>query len=48
MNNIMLHGKLGQDPKLSQSKNGDDICKFSIATDNGKDKPPTWHNCTFF
>ena len=48
MNKIFLHGKLGKDPELSYTQNGDAVCKFSMATDNGKDKDPTWHNIVAF
>jgi len=48
MNKIILHGKLGKDPEISYAQSGNAICKFTMATDNGKDKDPTWHNVVAF
>lgn len=31
INCCFLHGNLGKDPKLSESKNGKSVCKFSLA-----------------
>lgn len=46
-------GNLGQDPELKSTQSGDNVCSFSIATNeswndaNGvKQERVTWHNCT--
>ena len=44
MNQIILHGLLGKDPETSFTQGGKQVTKFTMATDNGKDKDPTWHN----
>jgi single-strand DNA-binding protein len=48
MNQIILKGRLGQDPELKVLDGGITVVNFSIATNDGtKDKPKTnWHNCT--
>ena len=48
MNQIVLHGLLGKDPETSFTKGGKQVTKFTMATDNGKDKDPTWHNIVSF
>jgi len=48
MNQIMLHGRIGKDPEISYNQDGKPVTKFTMATDNGKDKDPTWHNITAF
>lgn len=44
MNQIFLVGKLGQDPKMKYTGSGKALCEFGVATFNGKDMDPTWHN----
>ncbi len=48
MNQVILKGRLGQDPELKVIKEGLQVANFSIATNDGtKDKPKTnWHNCS--
>jgi len=48
MNQIILHGRLGKDPETRFTADGKPVTKFTMATDNGKDKDPTWHNITAF
>lgn len=48
MNSVTLFGRLGKDPEVLQTKAGKAICKFSLATSEGKDIPPTWHNIVAF
>lgn len=48
MNKIFLHGNIGRDPELTFSNQDIAICKFTIATKNGEDKDPTWHNVVAF
>jgi single-strand DNA-binding protein len=51
LNKCLLIGRLGKEPALNYTPNGQPVCKFSIATDDGwKDKDGkkhekvTWHN----
>ena len=52
MNKVILIGRLGRDPELSYTPNGQARCKFSIATDEGyrdrqtgqKVERTEWHN----
>ena len=52
MNKVILIGRLGRDPELSYTPNGQARCKFSIATDEGYRDRQTgqrvekteWHN----
>jgi len=37
INNITIVGRLVKDPELAQTKNGKEMCKFSIASNKGKD-----------
>jgi len=48
MNQVILKGRLGQDPEFKTLESGKTVVNFSIATNDGtKDKPKTnWHNCT--
>ena len=50
MNVIILHGRLGRDPELRQSKTGTDIVTFSVATNDGwgENKRTNWHRCKAF
>tara|TARA_R110002020_G_scaffold8918_1_gene35778 strand:- start:1277 stop:1666 length:390 start_codon:yes stop_codon:yes gene_type:complete len=50
MNVIILHGRLGRDPELRQSKSGTDIVTFSLATNDGwgDNKRTNWHRCKAF
>lgn len=44
MNKVFIVGRLGNDPKRVNEK----IVTFDVATQNGKDKPPTWHRVKTF
>ncbi|MCJ2163262.1 MULTISPECIES: single-stranded DNA-binding protein [unclassified Pseudodesulfovibrio] len=52
MNKVILIGRLGRDPEMSYTPNGQARCKFSIATDEGyrdrqtgqKVEKTEWHN----
>lgn len=53
LNKVFLLGRLGKDPEVSYTPNGDAVSKFSVATSKkwkGKDGKPgestEWHNCT--
>ena len=55
LNRVLLIGRLGKEPALNYTPNGQPVCKFSIATDDGwKDKQGqkhekvTWHNIVFW
>ena len=39
MNKVILVGRLGEDPKRISEQ----TVVFNLATQNGKEKPPTWH-----
>ena len=43
MNKVILVGALGQDPEVKTTNSGKTIARCSLATNNSKDKPPTWH-----
>ena len=49
MNKVTLVGRIGKDPELKYTPSGSAVCKFTVATDNGKDsngekRVPDWHN----
>ena len=46
MNNITIHGTVGQDPELRFSASNNAVLTFSVADNYGKDdkKKTTWHN----
>jgi single-strand DNA-binding protein len=49
VNLVTLIGNLGADPELKQSSKGNQICKFSLATERYNDKEnPDWHQVTVF
>ena len=48
MNNITIAGALGRDAELKSLNSGDQICNFSIADSQGRDKPTIWWNCSLF
>lgn len=48
MNNINISGNLGQDAELNSLPNGDPVCNFSIADNQGKGKSPIWWQCQLF
>ena len=43
MNKVILCGHVGQAPELRHTQGGKAVANFSMATNEGKDKPPTWH-----
>lgn len=50
-NNIIIHGRVGQEPELKFSNGGGmPILKFSVVDTYGKDdkKKSTWHNIVVF
>lgn len=50
MNNITIHGTVGQDPELRFSVSNNAVLTFSVADNYGKDdkKKTTWHNVIVF
>jgi single-strand DNA-binding protein len=47
VNKVILIGRLGSDPETKTTEKTT-IAKFSIATSNGKEKEPDWHNIVAF
>ena len=48
MNIITVAGVIGRDAEKRYLTNGDAVCNFTIADDQGKDKPPIWWRCSLF
>lgn len=56
INHVILVGRLGQDPEIRHTQNGDAVANFSVATsDKWKDKTSgewkektEWHRCSAF
>lgn len=48
MNVITIAGQLGKDPEIRYMPNGDPICGFSVADNQGKEKPTIWWNCSLY
>ena len=47
LNKVILLGRLGKDPELRQTKAGNPVASWSMATGRGDEKDPTeWHNIT--
>lgn len=44
MNLVILSGFIGHTPKIRYTQDGTAVSEFSVATNNGKDKPSDWHN----
>ena len=47
MLNIVVSGHIGGDPEVVKTAK-QDLTKFSIAVNHGKDEPPTWVNISSF
>src|SRR5260370_34661263 len=45
-NQCQFIGRLGKDPELTVTPNGNPVNKFSLAVDQGKDQKPMWLNVT--
>ncbi len=43
-NEVAFTGNLGKDPEMAFTPNGTAVTKFSIAVNQGKDKPTMWLN----
>ena len=55
LNKVLLVGRLGQDPEIRHSQDGNAIASFSIATneswrdrDGNQQEKTHWHNCVAF
>ena len=42
MNSLMVAGGLGKDAEIRYLPNGDPVASFSVADDQGKEKPTIW------
>lgn len=45
MNNITIAGRIGKDIEIRRTNSGEAVGGFSVADDQGKDKPTIWWNC---
>ncbi|MNE37364.1 Single-stranded DNA-binding protein SsbB [compost metagenome] len=45
MQTLIIAGNVGKDAVLRRTNEGEPVLGFSIAVDNGKDKPSTWFDC---
>ncbi len=55
LNKVLLIGRLGQDPEIRHTKNGQAVASLSIATNEswrdkewGQQERTDWHNCVAF
>jgi len=48
MNVISVSGVLGKDAEVRTLADGTPVASFSVADNQGKDKPPIWWNCSLF
>lgn len=45
---ITIAGNIGKDAETRSLSSGDTVTGFSVAAKNGKDKPPTWFDCSIW
>lgn len=45
MNNITIAGQLGRDAEIRHTQGGDSVLSFSVADNQGREKPTIWWNC---
>lgn len=48
MQKLIIAGNVGKDAELRRAQGGDPILGFSLAVDNGKDKPATWYDASIW
>lgn len=49
MQRLIIAGRVGKDAELRRSQNaGDPVLGFTVAVDNGKDKPATWYDAAIW
>jgi single-strand DNA-binding protein len=48
MNSLTITGNLGKDAEMRSLPDGTSVLSFSVADNQGKDKPSIWWNCALF
>ena len=53
MQQLLIAGNIGKNAEVRRLQNGDPVCNFSVAVDNGKDKQgqrrdSTWYDCSLW
>lgn len=48
MNKVFLVGRATRDPEMRYMESGKCVCNVGLATSNGKDRDPDWHNLQFW
>lgn len=48
MQRLFIAGRIGKNAELRHTGNGDAILNFTVAVDNGKDKPATWYDAALW
>lgn len=48
MNNLTIAGNVAREAEIKYLPNGDAVCNFSVADNQGKDKPAIFWNCQLF
>lgn len=48
INNITIAGNVAREAEIKYLPNGDAVCNFSVADNQGKDKPAIFWNCQLF
>ena len=48
MNQLTIAGRIGKDPEQRALPDGTSVLSFSVADDQGKDKPAIWWRCSLF
>lgn len=48
MNSLTITGNLGKDSEMRNLPDGTSVLTFSVADNQGKDKPSIWWNCALF
>jgi len=48
MQKLIIAGNVGKDAELRRTQGGDAVLGFSLAVDNGKDKPATWYDASIW
>lgn len=48
MNQLTIAGRVGKEPEQRALQDGTSVLSFSVADDQGKDKPTIWWRCSLF
>lgn len=48
MKTIAIAGRLGRDAELRRTQQGESVCSFSVAANDGKDRPAIWFDCSIW